>query len=157
MVQLRRKYRVAHTTDAIIGAVSRSLTDPATALLGRYDRAGSLRYTGRRAVLSRPLATALRAQLSPAGEGHPWTGRTFSASRGSKAALTVALVVPELVAEVRADVSRDSAGRWRHPVKLVRLRDDLAPPTSHSSATPPKWTETPNQETLRFAGCRHRS
>ncbi|MFJ2154301.1 hypothetical protein ACIOHB_36825 [Streptomyces microflavus] len=38
----------------------------------------------------------------------------------------MALVVPELVVEVRADVSRDSADRW-HPVKLVRLRDDLAP------------------------------
>ncbi|MEU0763651.1 ATP-dependent DNA ligase [Streptomyces microflavus] len=35
--------------------------------------------------------------------------------------------MPELVVEVRADVSRDSADRWRHPVKLVRLRDDLAP------------------------------
>ncbi|MFF2721393.1 ATP-dependent DNA ligase [Streptomyces sp. NPDC058011] len=122
-----RKYRVAHTSDAIIGAVSRSLTDPATALLGRYDQAGRLRYTGRSTVLSRPLATALPALLSPAREEHPWTGRTFSASWGSKAALTVALVVPELVAEVRADVSRDSAGRWRHPVKLVRVRDDLAP------------------------------
>ncbi|MEU0306518.1 ATP-dependent DNA ligase [Streptomyces cyaneofuscatus] len=37
------------------------------------------------------------------------------------------LVVPEFVAEVRADVSRDGAGRWRQPVKLVRLRDDLVP------------------------------
>ncbi|RLV64210.1 ATP-dependint DNA ligase [Streptomyces sp. CBMAI 2042] len=122
-----RKYRVAHTSDAIIGAVSRSLTDPATALLGRYDRTGRFRYTGRSTVLSRPLTTAFLAQLSPAGEEHPWTGRTFSAAWGAKAALTVALVVPELVVEVRADVSRDSAGRWRHPVKVVRLRDDLAP------------------------------
>ncbi|MEW5541433.1 hypothetical protein AB1339_27725 [Streptomyces cyaneofuscatus] len=97
------------------------------ALLGRYDRTGRIRYAGRSSLLSRPLAAALRAPLRPAGEEHPWTGRTFSASWGPKAALTVALVVPELVVEVRADVSRDSVGRWRHPVKLVRLRDDLAP------------------------------
>ncbi|GFN09882.1 hypothetical protein Smic_84380 [Streptomyces microflavus] len=122
-----RKYRVAHTTDAIIGAVSRSLTDPATVLLGRYDPTGRLRYTGRSTVLPRPLASSLPARLSPAGEEHPWTGRTFSAAWGAKTALTVVLVVPELVVEVRADVSRDSAGRWRHPVKPVRLRDDLAP------------------------------
>ncbi|MER6639629.1 ATP-dependent DNA ligase [Streptomyces microflavus] len=122
-----RKYRVAHTTDAIIGAVSRSLTDPATVLLGRYDPTGRLRYTGRSTVLPRPLATTLPARLSPAGEEHPWMGRTFSATWGAKAALTVVLVLPELVVEVRADVSRDSADRWRHPVKPVRLRDDLAP------------------------------
>lgn len=64
------------------------------------------------------------APLSPNARGT--TGRTFSAAWGAKTALTVALVVPELVVEVRADVSQDSAGRWRHPVKLVRLRDDLA-------------------------------
>ncbi|MFD8440156.1 ATP-dependent DNA ligase [Streptomyces microflavus] len=122
-----RKYRVAHTTDAIIAAVSRSVADPATVLLGRCDPTGSLRYTGRSTVLPRPLATTLPARLSPAGEGHPWMGRTFSAAWGAKTALTVVLVVPELVVEVRADVSRYSAGRWRHPVKLVRLRDDLAP------------------------------
>ncbi|WP_435883194.1 ATP-dependent DNA ligase [Streptomyces microflavus] len=122
-----RKYRAAHTTDAIIGAVSRSLTDPATVLLGRYDPTGRLRYTGRSTVLPRPLATTLPARLRPAGEEHPWKGQTFSAAWGTKTALTVVLVVPELVVEVRADVSRDSAGRWRHPVKLVRLRDDLAP------------------------------
>ncbi|MFD7763496.1 hypothetical protein [Streptomyces microflavus] len=41
--------------------------------------------------------------------------------------MTVILVVPELAVEVRADVSRNSAGRWRQPVGLLRLRDDLAP------------------------------
>ncbi|MFJ9638659.1 hypothetical protein [Streptomyces sp. NPDC101178] len=127
MTRAWRKYRVAHTTDAIIRAVSRSVTDPATVLLGRYDPTGSLRYTGRSTVLPRPIATTLPARLSLAGEEHPWAARTFSAAWGTKTALTVVLVVPELVVEVRANVSQDSADRWRHPVKLVRLRDDLAP------------------------------
>ncbi|MEU0950025.1 ATP-dependent DNA ligase [Streptomyces canus] len=34
---------------------------------------------------------------------------------------------PELVVEVRADVARDRAGRWRHAVRLVRARTDLTP------------------------------
>ncbi|QES32191.1 ATP-dependent DNA ligase [Streptomyces venezuelae] len=41
--------------------------------------------------------------------------------------MTVRLVEPPLFAEVAADVSMDSAGRWRHPVRLVRVRDDLTP------------------------------
>ncbi|MFF2191115.1 hypothetical protein [Streptomyces sp. NPDC058155] len=37
------------------------------------------------------------------------------------------LVDPDLVAEVSADVSLDPAGRWRHPVRLLRARPDMAP------------------------------
>ncbi|MEU5893599.1 ATP-dependent DNA ligase [Streptomyces sp. NPDC047461] len=37
------------------------------------------------------------------------------------------LVVPEVVAEVAVDVARDSAGRWRHPVRLTRIRTDMGP------------------------------
>ncbi|MEW2810912.1 ATP-dependent DNA ligase [Streptomyces massasporeus] len=42
-----RKYKVRVTSEAIIGAVTGSLAAPRTALLGRYDRAGRLQYTGR--------------------------------------------------------------------------------------------------------------
>ncbi|MEU5893526.1 hypothetical protein ABZ835_42905 [Streptomyces sp. NPDC047461] len=37
------------------------------------------------------------------------------------------LVAPEVVAEVAVDVARDSAGRWRHPVRLTRIRTDMEP------------------------------
>ncbi|MEU9438864.1 ATP-dependent DNA ligase [Streptomyces sp. NPDC048252] len=40
---------------------------------------------------------------------------------------------PGLVVEVSADVARDSAGRFRHPVRLERVRDDLAPDDSDDS------------------------
>ncbi|MEU9918734.1 hypothetical protein [Streptomyces sp. NPDC051001] len=33
--------------------------------------------------------------------------------------------MPEVVAEVAVDVARDSAGRWRHPVRLTRIRTDV--------------------------------
>ncbi|MEU6647142.1 hypothetical protein ABZ863_32075, partial [Saccharomonospora sp. NPDC046836] len=36
-------------------------------------------------------------------------------------------VEPALVAEVTADTSVDDAGRYRHPVKFLRLRDDIGP------------------------------
>ncbi|MDX3314528.1 ATP-dependent DNA ligase [Streptomyces sp. NPDC054884] len=48
-----RKYKVRVTTEAVIGAVTGSLAAPRTLLLGRYDRAGRLRYVGRSTTLSR--------------------------------------------------------------------------------------------------------
>ncbi|MFC9425733.1 ATP-dependent DNA ligase [Streptomyces sp. NPDC056987] len=33
---------------------------------------------------------------------------------------------PVLMAEVAAYVSLDTAGRWRHPVRWLRLRSDVA-------------------------------
>ncbi|GAA1370317.1 ATP-dependent DNA ligase [Streptomyces beijiangensis] len=122
-----KKYRTAHTTDAVIAAVSGSTTDPRTVLFGRYDDAGRLHYTGRSSVLSPAVNADLSTRLVAAAGEHPWTGETFSSGWEVKDALPVVLVKPELVAEVRADVTRDAAGKWRHPVKLLRLRDDLEP------------------------------
>ncbi|WP_381560882.1 ATP-dependent DNA ligase [Streptomyces eurythermus] len=52
---------------------------------------------------------------------HTWRGWTFSAGWGTQRALDVLLVEPYVVMEVASDVARDSAGRWRHPVRpLVR-------------------------------------
>ena len=46
---------------------------------------------------------------------------------GSREQLSVHLVVPAVVAEVAVHVARDSAGRWRHPVRLIRIRTDMRP------------------------------
>ncbi|MEU9485958.1 kinase [Streptomyces decoyicus] len=40
--------------------------------------------------------------------------------------LSVTLAEPTLVIEVSADTAADT-GRWRHPVRLVRIRADMAP------------------------------
>lgn len=112
---------------ALGGAVSGSLSVPATVLLGRMDAAGALHYVGRTSVLSREAGRGLAAQLTAASQEHPWAGRTFSAGWGSRDVLPVQLVEPVLVAEVAADVSLDPAGRWRHPVRFLRLRTDVAP------------------------------
>ncbi|GGV03784.1 hypothetical protein GCM10010502_68150 [Kitasatospora aureofaciens] len=50
---------------------------------------------------------------------------SFSAGWGSRDRLDVVLAAPEVVMEVAADVARDSAGRWRHPVRPHRIRTDI--------------------------------
>ncbi|MEU2855608.1 hypothetical protein [Streptomyces syringium] len=69
----------------------------------------------------------LAGALAPAGPERPWGGRTLVAGWGAREPLAVALTVPELVVEISADTARDAAGRWRHPVRLLRVRPDLAP------------------------------
>ncbi|MFH9821146.1 hypothetical protein [Streptomyces sp. NPDC017230] len=99
---------------------------PRTLLLGRYDGMGRLRYTGRTVTLARTVTAVLAEALTPAGGGHPWSGRTFAAGWGSRDVLDVMLVDPQLVVEVDVDVARDAVGRWRHPVRLHRARPDLS-------------------------------
>ncbi|MFJ8786950.1 hypothetical protein [Streptomyces sp. NPDC102476] len=94
-----------------------------SALLGRFDAAGRLQYTGRTAVLNAAARQALARDLQPGRPGHRWTGWTFSAGWGSRQELHVRLVEPVIGAEV----ALDAAGRWRHPVRLMRVRTDLAP------------------------------
>lgn len=126
-VRAWQKYRVRHSTEAVVGAVTGALASPTTALLGRFDSAGRLHYAGRTTVLNPAARTALAADPRPGQSGHPWTGWSFSAGWGSRERLEVRLIEPDVVVEVAADVSRDASGRWRHPIRLLRVRTDLAP------------------------------
>jgi ATP-dependent DNA ligase len=120
-----RKYKVRVTTEAVVGAVTGSLAAPRTVLLGRYDRAGSLQYTGRSTTLSQDAGRALAELLTPPTATHPWQGWTFSAGWGTQRTLDVRLVQPDVVMEVAIDVARDAAGRWRHPARAHRVRTDI--------------------------------
>ncbi|MGW0885846.1 ATP-dependent DNA ligase [Streptomyces sp. NPDC002671] len=122
-----RKYKVRSTTEAVIGAITGSRAAPRTVLLGRYDTAGRLQYTSVAAPSSRrpPAGRTLAAQLAPPVGAHPWQGWSFSAGWGTQRTLDVALVQPDVVLEVAVDVARDSAGRWRHPVRQHRIRTDV--------------------------------
>ncbi|MFD4767206.1 ATP-dependent DNA ligase [Streptomyces niveus] len=122
-----RKYRVRDTTEAVVGAVTGSLARPGSVLLGRLDDRGRLRFVGRTVPLPATAARDLTPLLHPARSDHLWRGREFSAGWGTRETLEVALVDPDLVAEVSADVSLDAAGRWRHPVRFLRARPDMAP------------------------------
>ncbi len=69
-----RKYKVRVTTEAIVDAVTGSLAAPRTVLLGRYDAAGRLRYTGRSTTLSQAAGRALADVLAPPSGAPPWEG-----------------------------------------------------------------------------------
>ncbi|WAU82630.1 hypothetical protein O1Q96_24580 [Streptomyces sp. Qhu-G9] len=115
------------TTEAIVGAVTGPPTAVRSLLLGRYNSAARLQYTGRTTTLPQTAGRTIAALLAPADSGHPWTGWSFSAGWGSREPLDVALVRPDLVVEVGVDVARDASGRWRHPARWHRARPDLSP------------------------------
>ncbi|MFJ3673326.1 hypothetical protein ACIPSE_43410 [Streptomyces sp. NPDC090106] len=111
------------TEEAVVGAVAGSLAAPTSALLGRFDEGGRLRYVGRTRTLHTTLRRALAEGLRAAGARRSWTGPTFTAGWGSRQQLAVYRVVPDAAAEVAVDVARDggatrcaspgSAPRWR--------------------------------------------
>jgi ATP-dependent DNA ligase len=121
-----RKYKFRVTTEAVVGAVTGTLAAPGTLLLGRYDRAGRLQYAGRTTVLTRATAREVGGHLVEPQQAHPWQGWTFSAGWHTRDRIDPVLVEPEVVMEIAVDVARDIAGRWRHPVRAHRARDDMA-------------------------------
>ncbi|MFD0784895.1 ATP-dependent DNA ligase, partial [Micromonospora azadirachtae] len=74
------KYRTRITTEAVVGGVTGSLRSLDTLLLGRLDRQGKLRYTGRTHPLSARHREELAGKLSPLRAArrlgvpavHPW-------------------------------------------------------------------------------------
>jgi ATP-dependent DNA ligase len=124
-----RKLRRRHTTEAIVAGVS-----GASLLLGRFDAGGRLRYAGR----SAPLTATERSMLEPVlvapgphrdgGINHPWPRPLPAGWSGHfepTGPLDYRQVVPDTVVEVRVDSAYEHT-RWRHPVRFVRLRTDLA-------------------------------
>ncbi|MET9852147.1 ATP-dependent DNA ligase [Streptomyces sp. NPDC006450] len=119
------KVRRRDATEAVIGAVTGTLTRPQLLVLGRYDPDGRLRVVGRTVPLRTQAAHLVAEHLTAATPGHPWKGVTFAAAWGSRDVLDVRLVRPDLVAEISADRSTDRGGVWRHPVRFKRLRLDV--------------------------------
>ncbi|TDU73518.1 ATP-dependent DNA ligase [Streptomyces sp. KS 21] len=119
------KVRRRDTTEAIIGAITGTLTRPQLLVLGRHDPDGRLRTVGRTVPLRTEAAHLVAEHLTAADPGHPWEGVTFAATWGSRDVLDVRLVRPDLVAEISADRSTDRGGVWRHPLRFKRLRLDV--------------------------------
>ncbi|MEU3629132.1 ATP-dependent DNA ligase [Streptomyces fradiae] len=74
------KVRRRNTTEAVVGAVTGSLTRPQILVLSRYDENGALRPVGRTVPLSPDAARQIAGHLRPAPSGHPWTGVRFSST-----------------------------------------------------------------------------
>lgn len=120
------KIRRRDTTEAIIGAITSTLTRPQLLVLGRHDITGRLRSVGRTVALRPDQARQVAEHLAAADPGHPWTGARFAAAWGSRDVLDVVLVRPDLVAEVSADTAVDRGGVHRHPLRFRHLRMDMA-------------------------------
>lgn len=120
-----QKYRLRDTSEAIVCGVAGSVDAPGHLVLGRYDRLGGLRMVG----TTTELDAGGRAQLAalvPADDTHPWHLQPPATGRWRESRQTVHLVRPSTVVEVSTDGSTDR-GRWRHPVRFVRVRTDLGP------------------------------
>ncbi|MFE1877682.1 ATP-dependent DNA ligase [Streptomyces sp. NPDC059496] len=119
------KIRRRDTTEAIVGAITGTMTRPGLLVLGRHDETGQLRAVGRTVPLCPDAARQVAEHLTAAAPGHPWTGAKFSATWGSRDVLDTTLVHPVLVAEVSADRAIDHGGIYRHPLRFQRLRMDV--------------------------------
>ncbi|MFV2104077.1 ATP-dependent DNA ligase [Micromonospora sp. LOL_024] len=130
------KYRTRITTEAIVGGVTGNIRRPATVLLGRYDRMGRLRYTGRTHPLDGRQQAELGGLLSPlrplqrsgGAVVHPWPvplPPTWSGQLDQPEPLRYVQVEPTAVVEIVADVAFEHQ-RWRHRVRYVRAMPHLS-------------------------------
>ncbi|MFY1658728.1 ATP-dependent DNA ligase [Micromonospora sp. WMMD1274] len=129
------KFRTRMVTEAIVGGVTGSVSDPETVLLGRIDRRGRLRYTGRSHPLARDQRVALAELLSPppmSGRGavaHPWPQplpASWSGQLDRPEPTRYEQVDPAVVVEIAADTAFEHS-RWRYRVRYTRIRPDLSP------------------------------
>jgi ATP-dependent DNA ligase len=128
------KFRTRIVTETIVGGVTGSIRDPDTVLLGRFDRRGRLRYTGRSHPLNAEQRMELVAMLSPlrlprcGAVAHPWPEPLPAAWSGQlerPESLRYVQVDPTVVVEIDVDVSFEHQ-RWRHRVRYARARPDMS-------------------------------
>ena len=122
------KVRHRHPVDVVCAAVTGSIRQPSSLVLGLWAR-DRLRFVGRTAPLRRDAARLVARMLQPAGEGHPWPAeispRVLDRFTDRRDHVQLTRVQP-LVAEVSADTAFEN-GSFRHPVRFLRLRPDLDP------------------------------
>jgi ATP-dependent DNA ligase len=135
------KYKLKATVEAIVGGITGTLESPTSLLLGRRDDGGRLRYIGRTGLLTVPQqreVTGFATPVEPGGR-HPWP-RPLPAAWGGPfdrgEPVDYVPVRPLMVAEIVVDQAYE-AGRWRHPVRHLRLRTDL------SAADVERWSISP--------------
>jgi ATP-dependent DNA ligase len=122
------KVRAKTTSEAVVGGVVGSPRRPAGLILGRQDRRGRFGVVGRSLPLRREQREVVGQLLArPAGE-HPWPtvlpGGRFGLPGGEP--VEYIPVEPAVVVEIETD-SCFELGRYRHPVKFLRVRTELRP------------------------------
>jgi ATP-dependent DNA ligase len=124
------KRRSTELVDLVIGGITGTAARPRTLLLGTY-RDGQLWYVGRTvplraedaAILSQLLDELADASESITGWPNPLPGRWMNLTATEPVAYQP---VPPIVVEVIADTAFDQSWfRYRHPLRLYRIRTDL--------------------------------
>ena len=126
----RQRYKRRVTVEAIVGRTIGAVDDPHALLLGRIDsRSNGLRYIGRTVPLALSQRQEIGRKLTATIDDHPWPQPLPAAWIGQldrREPQRYVQVEPLLVAEIVVDQAYDG-GRYRHPVRLLRLRADLEP------------------------------
>jgi len=123
---LWEKVKHFQSTEMIVGGIIGTLQRPQELLLGRYvSDTGEFTVIGRTVPLHAAAAKAVGAALQPAGADHPWPDRLPGGWNTAKETEYVK-VDPRTVVEVRVDVAAQ-AGRWRHGLRFLRVREDVQP------------------------------
>ena len=116
------KVRTYETAEVIVGAVTGTLAQPTSVIAGRYTATGDLVIVGRTGPPNASQAAALASVLLPT-EDHPWPARIGGGHFGGQP-VDLVRVHAAVVVEVAGDAAQQ-AGRWRHQLRLLRLRPDL--------------------------------
>ena len=116
------KVKAYETAEVIVGAVTGTLDQPTSVIAGRYTPAGELVIVGRTGPPS-PDQAAVPATMLTSTEDHPWPARIGAGHFGGSP-VDLVRVEPVVVVEVAGDAAQQ-AGRWRHQLRLIRLRPDL--------------------------------
>lgn len=124
-MQIRLKVKTRETVEVIVGAVTGTLERPTAVVAGRYIDADDLVVVGRTGQL-RPDQSANLARVLVAADEHPWPARIGGGHFGASP-VDVVRVRPAVVVEVSVDAARQAQHRWRHTLRLLRLRPDLTP------------------------------
>ncbi|MFG2088356.1 MULTISPECIES: ATP-dependent DNA ligase [unclassified Spirillospora] len=128
----RRWWKVKRriTTQAIVGGVTGTRQAPESLILGRYDDGGRLRVVARTTPLPPSARVSLAEVLRHAGADHPWPAELPAGFAGglygAHPPIRYVRTEPEVVVEISADAAVER-GRWRHAVRFLRTRSDLAP------------------------------
>lgn len=126
----RQWLKVKHreTLDVVCAAVIGPMAKP-QAIVAGLPIDGELRIVGRSVPLKPAAAKLLGSQLQPPAGEHPWPQRVkstamdrFNASGGE----TELTLIEPIVVEVSADTAW-SGRSFRHPLRYVRNRPELAP------------------------------
>lgn len=121
------KYRERDTVEVVVGAVSGSLEAPAHLLLGVPDSDGELHFAGTTSDLTSRQRETVAPLLVAADDVHDWMPEADETwRRGASGRRETLPVVPTLVVEVSTDTTMQG-GRWRNPMRFVRVRPDLTP------------------------------